>query len=341
MESHTLLVSRNGRSANDPTYCSIAHKNVPGEYTMVRLDGNGETTDRSHTTSRSEVEKEMKSFRGTVLVDDRDDRSLMPLSVPDNAKPYDLSAIQRIKSDECIEAVERMARLTRQKLYAATEVDAKSFRGDSAASKPFPRSAFLKTETAGFVQYRGGFQDDMGHCTDLTRVDAKTPEWDERLDRVYKGLDAIKSHCCEGVKEETIQRIFRAHLDPQQDEFVSGPIYSTGYKGIEDNVKLSKLQSYDLLTLGAVIGNYRGETSTVLREVKEVKEYEPPHVNFPNAREQALPPRQSVLPSPPRSMPSTASAFRASRVQPREEEAVRHTPDADSVLKDLQEAMMF
>ena len=63
MQGQTLLVSRNGWTTNDPTYCSIAHKNVPGEYTMVRLNQNGETVDRSHTTSRSEVEKEMKSFK--------------------------------------------------------------------------------------------------------------------------------------------------------------------------------------------------------------------------------------------------------------------------------------
>ena len=301
---------------------------------MVRLNQNGETVDRSHTTSRSEVEKEMKSFRGTVLVDDRNDRNLMPLTVPDNAKSYDMSHIQRIKSDECIEAVERMARLTRQKLYAATDVDAKSFRGDSGASKPFPRSAFQKTETAGFVQYRGGFQDDMGHCTDLTRVEAKTQEWEDRLDRVYRGLDAIKSHCYDGVKEETIQRIFRAHLDPKMDQFVSGPIFSTGYKGIEDNVKLEKLQTYDLLTLGAVIGNYRGETSTVLREVKQVTEYDPPRVKWEENAKAA-----PSTPSPPlRTMPSTASSFRASRAEPREkEEAV----SAEDVLRDLQEAIMF
>ena len=203
----------------------------------------------------------MRTFKGTVHVDHRTDKNLLPLTVPETAQLLDLKVFRRAKSDDEIEELTKAFRATHALLHGNEKPDKDTFRGSAASESSYDRSAFTVTKAKGFTQYRGGVQTPSGLSTDLTRVVPNTLEWETRLQRVYKGLDDVKSRIVAGTATADLDRAFRAHLD-DTDVVYGRCIHDSGYEANEGTHE--SLQEYDFVTVGAAVGDGK-ETALVYR----------------------------------------------------------------------------
>lgn len=256
----SLIVAKGARSRLDPTYACISHDTYRGQYALLEVD-NGSVTRRTVTNNRAAVENTMRTFKGTVFVDNRSDRSLLPLTAPTHATPMDLKTFRRAKSEEEADALQKLSKATHAHLYGDKVPDEGTFRGAASATESYDRSAFTVTKAKGFTQYRGGFQAESGLCSDLTRVEPHTLEWERRLDRVYEGLDAVRGAIAPGVRVATLDKIFRCHLN-ETDVVYGRCVFDTGYEaneGVHDVV-----EPYDHKTIGVAVGD-GVETALVYR----------------------------------------------------------------------------
>jgi len=246
----SLIVVRGAYRGIDPTYACAAHDATPGRYVLLHVRDNAVQSRKIVPASdRAYVESEMDRYRA-VYVDEREDAGLLPLAAPAHAQSADLERMRRAKSDEELEALRGLSALTRRRLDGG-DVGSATFRG--AAQRENLKSAFEVTKRRGFTQYRGGLQDALGRVTDLTRVEAKTPAWADRLARVHAGLDAVE----------------RGHLDASAgDVFYGDVVHHSGFEGYEGDLPLDVVEENDNLVVGVAIGD-GNETALVYRSTAE------------------------------------------------------------------------
>lgn len=134
-----------------------------------------------------------------------------------------------------------------------------TFRGNEASME----SGFTKTEHNNFVQYRGGFRDRLGRSSDLTTVVPKTQEWEDRLDRVYQGLEAVEKHAGIGVSRSTLNNLFLSHMDPQ-DSVYGNVTNAVGWSLGEDGMEFDTLNKYDYIMFGCAIAGPDDETPALV-----------------------------------------------------------------------------
>ena len=265
------MVVRGHTQRLDPTYCGVSHDGERKRYVMVEVR-DGSVVDRTILphTERRKVETAMQDFHfrgGDVYMDVRTDRGLLPLTRPSFAQRLDSDELVRAKSDEELVALERLSRDTYKRLYDRNDTTERAFRG--AAASPQHASVFRHRRAKGFDEYRGGYRDALGRCSDLTRVEARTPEWSARLDRTYRGLQAVQSMVRPGVAVEDLNRAFLSHMDADRDVVYGDVVHGTGW-GSHESHALERLRDYDFVTIGAAVGDHK-ETAVVYRSTRAVR----------------------------------------------------------------------
>jgi hypothetical protein len=228
-------------------------------------------TKRTLTSSRDEVQSRMQSgeYRG-VIADARRAPDLLPMWIPESAEHrVDFSKYTGARSEAEKVRLSELAVLTSKTLERAAKGEVENFRG--AASQYGLASACVRTDAEGFTQYRGGFQDDLGRCVDLTRVTPKTPEWTERLNRVYRGMKAVEKLCSTpGVSVAKLNSVMCDHLDPTKDQLCSNAVHYTGFRGVEPCYLNQSLQPHESVTIGVTIKAVDGETAKVYPSIRFV-----------------------------------------------------------------------
>ena len=258
----SLVVVRGSTRAIDPTTACMANSaDVRSRYLLLEMDADGSVVDRQTlpASQRAEVERRMSdaSYRG-VHVDMRTDPSLLKLTPPARAVAADLASYRRAKSDEEMEALVALSKRTHDMLEG-------NFRG--AAQRDGQRSAFHVTRAKGFTQYRGGLQDAKGRCSDVTRVEPKNAEWEARLERAYRGLDAVDKYLKAGVHRDTLNKLFMAHVNPE-DVVYGDVVWHIGFESHEQ-LPCETLQPFDVVNTGVAIGN-GFETAVVYRGARAI-----------------------------------------------------------------------
>ena len=257
-----LIVAKGASSTLDPTYACMSHNSECGKYALLHMK-NGNVVNREVTSSRAYAEDAMRTFKGSVYVDERTDRNLLPLTAPDDAKFMNLKTFRRSKSGNEASELNALFKATHARLHGTTTPCERGFRGcgESDASVGYDRSAYVVTTANGFTQYRGGFQTDAGLSSDLTRVIPRTLDWEKRLERVSRGLDAVEEHIAPGVSSDELNRIFSEHLD-DSDVLYGSCIHDSGYDANEGINAV--VEQYDYVTIGAAVGD-GNETAIVYR----------------------------------------------------------------------------
>ena len=110
--SKSLVVVRGDRRYGrlDSTFACVSHSNATQSYVVLDLE-DGRVAGRTvyGRSERGAVEERMRDpAYDTVLVDDRADRTLLPLSTPTGAIAADLSEMRRAKSDTEIRRLRQM-----------------------------------------------------------------------------------------------------------------------------------------------------------------------------------------------------------------------------------------
>ena len=198
-------------------------------------------------------------YRGSVVVDDRPTSDLLPLKKGDHCTSLDFNVFRRQKSDEEIRSLSELYRATRD-LLDNKDLNEKTFRGASATLGNV-KTGFKRTEYKGFTEYRGGLRDSLGRMTDLTHIVPKTPEWEARMQRAYRGFAEVKRMLKVGQEIETLNKAFMSHMDRNKDIVYGDVVHHTGFEGHEKNIPFRGAEQYDFLKIGACIG------STTSREV--------------------------------------------------------------------------
>lgn len=268
----SLIVVRGSYRGTDPNYACTAHDAQPGRYAVIEVE-DGRVAKRTIVPSseRAVVEEKMRTFRGTVYADGRKDSSLLPLTAPASAREADFATYRRAKSDDEMKAVDEMAKWSRRALDdGATSTS--TFRG-AAQNAGYAKSAFTVVKTPGFVQYRGGVQDTMGRCSDLTRVVPRTQEWEERLTRVHRGLDDVEKHLFRGASVAELDRRFMSHMQAGTDVVYGSVVNHIGFEGHEEGVPLGTVEQYDSLRVGVAVSDGT-HTALVYRGTRTIQEEE-------------------------------------------------------------------
>lgn len=257
--TESLVVVRGNKTDLDPDYSCVANDGKCNRYALLRFRGS-QLYERElyEASERKDLENLLarEVHRGTIVeADSRTDCGLLPLTVPEHANKSKTVAQQfrRAKSDDEIDALLQLSKLTEERLDN-DNVKHLTFR--SSAQKHNYRSAFDKQNYKGFVQYRAGFKDELGRCSDLTRVDAKTPKWEERLDRVYRGLYAVQDKMQVGTSVDDLNETFLSHLDPMKDVVYGNVVTHIGQQSAEQ-LPLKRLEAYDVLKVGCAVGEVK------------------------------------------------------------------------------------
>ena len=247
----------------DPTYACVAHDGNQGKYAMIELT-NGRVSDRQvfdqWDVEKMETYMKDDTFRGTIEVDTRKDDDLLPLNVPEGAIPADLDTFRRSKSDAELSVLSELTSATYNLLNQNEEEIGYTFRGISKDVGNL-QVAHTTKEGNGFVEHRAGFRDSLGRVSDLTRIIPKTNDWEERLQRAYRGCDAVTRRLKPGVSIGTLNDVFMRYMDPDEDVVYGNIVHHTGFEGYE-RLPLEKVQENDFLTIGTVIGD--GEETAIL-----------------------------------------------------------------------------
>lgn len=277
-QQKSAVIIRGSYKGLDPIYASMAHNAKEKHYTVLEFE-NGLLKNRNSVpfSDKNDIDRYTKydTFKGTVFVDSRTDSKLLPLTVGRHCVNADLGMFRRAKSDEEIEALESLQAHT---LNMFNDIKSEhKFRG-AIEKKEGLQSALQKTETKGFTQYRGGFKDTLGRTIELTHISPKTKSWEERLGRVYEGMDKVKSKMKVGASMDTLTDIFKGCLDPTQDTMYGPILQHGGYRRVEDDIPLEKLEAYDVLILGCVCGSAsdKNDMALVYRSAHTI----PPEINF-------------------------------------------------------------
>lgn len=267
-EKDSVVIVRGSFRGLDPTYACVSHNGSPSNFGILHFtDGlltKREIIPRSEQ-KRVEAYTVKNTFRGAVYVDDRTSKDLLPLKTGPHCTRLDISTFRRSKSDEEIDALTKLYRSTRR-LLADSNPNEKAFRGASRQGSEDLKAAFVRTDRKGFVQFRGGLKDSQGRLSDLTRVEPKTKEWEARLDRVYKGLDAVMANATVGTPIKDLNDCLWKHLDPTKDVVYGDAVHHTGFESQEFSIPLTTIQQHDFLKAGVAVGDLSsGEVAVVFR----------------------------------------------------------------------------
>ena len=232
------------------------HDNEERRYGLVEFTDGGVTSRKTFTSpEKEEVERYLSDFRGDVYVDQRKDSSLLSLQVASDTQEVDFATFRRAKSDAELRALQSLTDRTFDALHSTGEpLSRGTFRGAEDA-KGGMKSAFQKRKTAGFTEFRAGFQDKYGRCSELTRIEPRTEEWRSKMKRVYRGLAAVSERAESGAKVKDLEQVFLSHLDHSKDFVYGSVLHHTGYRGHEDDVPIDVLKDYDFLTIGTHVGD--------------------------------------------------------------------------------------
>ena len=331
-----LVVVRGSYRGTDPTFACIAHNTVKNQYAAIELT-DGRVTDRTlyRSSERRALEKHLADYRGTVFVDKRKARATFPLTAPASASEADLMRFRRAVGN----GVGGAAQARRPQLPRTVPLrEAVQFRGASSSSVTPVRSAHNTVKRSGFVQYRGGYQTRQGLYSELSRG-RRTPAWQERLDRVHRGLDEVEKYMKPGARVADLDRIFMAHMDDDADVVYGSVLHHTGYEPHESGIPLETIQKYDFLTLGATVGDGK-DTAVVYRSAHGFHDSvpsPPPHVPTHTFVDTALPEPVVDAPPPPEAEtvvddtpPEEAVLSSTTRAEVVDADDTFHTERADS-----------
>lgn len=273
--SRSLVVVRGAYRGTDPTYACVAHNTNPSNYCLLDIE-NGRVVQRAvvPAANRRTVEEAMAksdTYRGGVYVDARADRGLLPLTTPAHAREADLASFRRAKSDEELEALESLHAAAVRLIDDSEKSGKGGFRG--AAHTEGHKHAYHVTRKAGFTQYRGGLQDELGRCSEATRVVPKTEAWEARLARAERGFRAVESAIRPGAKVRDLNQAFLEHMDPEKDAVYGSVVRHVGQTSHEEEIPLEGVEAYDFLGVGAAVGELDGarEVALVYRNAKAVR----------------------------------------------------------------------
>ena len=303
----SLYVVRGGVAHTDPTYACVSHNTAPSRFVMIETNDEGNVSKRTIVPSDDieSVENSMNTFRGEVFVDDRTSDDLVPKPHCHRAAPADLDMFRSSKSDEELDKLSKLSKMTRS-LVDTPGMSEAIFRGEA---KDNDCKAYFKVHKGnGFTEYRGGMQSSEHLCSDLTRIVPKTAEWEQRLERVYRGFDRVEA-AIEGGERSVprLNALFRGCLDLDKDAVTESVLFHTGYESKEVYRKTNELNDYAFVTLGVPVtavsnGVYRGsdrDTALVYRKTIQVHPVAPPSPTTP--------PPSSPRPSIPEAPPEPAS----------------------------------
>ena len=138
----------------------------------------------------------------------------------------------------------------------------RSFRG--VASEDKLSYSFEKVKNKGFTQYRGGFKDQLGRCSDVSFIVPATEEWKARLARVNDGLDAVEEVLYQGVSASDLDSVFLDHMDESRDKVYGHVVHHMGFKSHED-YGVDDLREFDFVNVGVVVEGEKGERAIVYR----------------------------------------------------------------------------
>jgi hypothetical protein len=289
MVSKSLVVVRGNFRGLDPTYACLSHDGNEGNYGLIHFN-DGRLTKREVIphSQRSTVEDFTlrNNYRGSVYVDDRTCKNLLPLKTGKHCLPFDLGKFRRAKSDVEIDSLNALYGATRELLHNDDLTDRK-FRGAATMYCEETKAAFKRTECKGFVQYRGGLKDSLGRVADLTRVEPKTQQWVERLDRVYRGLSMVRQNVNVGASLKRLNNDFMGYMDPTMDVVYGNVIHHTGFEGHEADIPLDTINEYDFLKLGVAIGDaksgdvalvYRSAFPVILTRQEKLEKFKGTHI---------------------------------------------------------------
>lgn len=259
VSSDAMIVVR-GSSKIDSAYAGVAHDATPNRYAILHVADNRVVSRTFYPASdRASVERAMETFRGTVYADERDDADLLSLTVPAGAQSIDLNELRRAKSEEEKEALRALTAKTYRELRDK-DMSTSRFRG---AAKDQGLKCYFESETyRGFTQKRGGFQDELGRCSDLTFVEARTPEWEERLQRAYRGFEAVKAQIRPGAKLADLNRTFLSCMDEAKDRVYGNVVHASGHASHEVDISCEEAREHDWWTIGVAVGDAAAPSET-------------------------------------------------------------------------------
>ena len=264
-----LIVVRGSYRGSDPVFNCVAHDTRPGHYVALDVTNGCVTRRRLYRAAERRAVETLLTDPSYehVLVDRRNDPKLMSLSVPSRAMSADLDELMRAKSEEEKRVLASAAELTRRQL---DEGNYRGFRGAKSAQMTPKSAGFRVKQGRGFTEYRGGFETPNGMHVDLTRVEARTPEWSQRLERVHRGLDAVADHGRIGVSVDTLNRIFLAHMN-DDDRVYGSVLRHVGY-GPQSSLPIDQIREHDVYTLGVSVGSTQhSEVATIYRGIAEFR----------------------------------------------------------------------
>lgn len=268
------MVVRGAYRGVDPVFASASHSSKANSYVVVEQE-NGFTTARTFYGARDRAKLEQKLaddvFRGVeVQADLRENAGLMPLQLPQHARPLDIENTFRAKSDAELEVLEYLNGLACGALETGGKMD-RAFRG--VASKHGLKYACDTHKAKGFTQYRGGLQDDKLRSSDVSVVVPQTAAWEARLQRVNKGLDAVEAHLYRGADVSSLNELFLAHVNEGKETVYGDVVHGVGFGSHEDYYKLKRLRAYDYVNVGVTVEGEHGEKATLYRGGRQPKEY--------------------------------------------------------------------
>lgn len=262
----TKFVVRGSHKTLDSNYACAARDVQLGKYAVVEIDSTGTTTRQStyDASERAALEKELREFRGSVFVDTRKDAGLLPLSHEEHFKPVDLALMRRIKSPEELRELEAL----HAKTVSCLKGESSSVFRSAEQEMEGWKAAFVQRKGQGFIEYRGGFMTPTGLKSDLTRVVATNADWEERLKRVHRGLDAVEANLKEGATFRGLNEIFMKHMDPEKDAVFGDVVHFTGTEANENAAvgagPDSTLRENDFVTVGTVVGKVGGRGHAIV-----------------------------------------------------------------------------
>ena len=286
-ENKSLYVVRGAYNGLDPTFACASNTAERGKYVAIEVDSEaGGVTKRTLQSDKNAVEDMMQQYRA-VYVDSRTDPHLLSKPHCEHAEAADLDLFRRAKSDDELDQLTELSRSTRE-LLNNDGIDANTFRG--TAYKLGHRAYFSVYRGAGFTEYRGGMQDELGRVSDETKVVPTNEDWRDRMERVNNGLMHVERVAKVGMSTKELDDIFRGYLIPEKD-FVKSPcIHSRGYQSIEDLSNFDHLQPYDFVMIGATVSDGKDD-ALVYRSTKQILPIE--------IKEATREPLPEPLPEPP------------------------------------------
>lgn len=280
------MIVRSRYRGSDPTTCCIAHRDAARSYTVLTFR-NGNVVDRDVVPleNKSTLEKSLENYRGTVFVDKRTDRNLIPaLRTQQDTEQIDFSTMLRSKSDEehlAIDLLELQAKRLAENAFSP------SYRGTLKDANVSVRTE--KRETPGFVEYRAACRDERGRVGDMTHHVPKTKAWEARLYRAATGIKSAEALLSAGCSREEYDAALLEKMNPTEDIVYGNVANQTGFRGVEDNIAWTDTRPYDRIKMAFALGDPQGNVAIIYRGSHLVSPPPPPRPPPPPVTKSAPP----------------------------------------------------